>query len=208
MGEKKHRRMYEQRENENLTTQTRMGVTDCDGCLSTRAACFWRGENIGGVMEEKKYFHVTGYYQGDSCVFTPRLPGYIQKGEDRNTPRICVTDNWKHSLRSIIVLHRLRVAYVYCSCAPPLSPLEHRAYLISEKKLRRTSNNFNLPRDGIINNEKWYITPIEMKLEGMVKVPKEDYARMLMSFGFSFGDPKIEKYKIEPYEKEDYFSSI
>lgn len=156
-----------------------------------------------------KYYHITTNYLGEKTTFNPNLPYYIQKGEDRRTKRVCVTENWKYSIRAIIVLKRRRRFYCYSSNFEPINPIIQRENLLKEKKIKTISNDFKLPRDGIVNKELWYLEPIEMAFEGMIVIPDEDYARMVMAMGFPSGDPNISNLKLEDYKEEkSIFDSI
>jgi hypothetical protein len=144
-----------------------------------------------------KWYHVTTCNWGSSFLFQPRIPGIIQKGEDRNTPRICITDNWKHSLRSIMLIHLDRYFYVYSTTEKPIDPTAHRQNLIDKKQIRKTSNNFCLPSDGFVNKEHWFLTPTLMTLEGHIRIPEEDYVAALIGLGmFNYPDPN--KMKLIP----------
>ena len=155
-------------------------------------------------MEKQKqeYYHVTTSYQGESQVFRPSIPYYLQKGEDKKNPRLCVTENWKHSARSIVVLKRSRRLYVYVSFKKPINPSEKRFELLKVKKIRKNYNDFRLPRDGIVNNELWFLDSTKMFFKGMIEIPEEEYAKMIMAMGFPSGDPDINKFKLKPYEEE------
>jgi hypothetical protein len=152
-----------------------------------------------------KWFHVTSVNRGKSFLFTPYIPYRLQKGEDKRTPRICVTANWHHSLRSIIMIHLSRFFYVYSSKTAPISPQEMRESLLRGKKIPRTRNDFRVPQDGIINKEHWFLNPISMVLEGHIRIPEDDYAAALMGLGM-FNYPDVEKLKLTiglpDFEKE------
>ena len=117
-----------------------------------------------------KWYHVTGCNQGQSFLFQPYIPRRLQKGEDRKTPRICVTGNWRHSLRSIMIIHLDRYFFVYSTTESPVDPTTFRQGLIDQKKIRKTSNDFRLPSDGFVNKEHWYLTPTLMTLEGYIRI--------------------------------------
>ena len=155
-----------------------------------------------------KYYHVSSFYHGEEFEFTPSLPYYLQKGEDKRTHRICVTANWRHSLRSIIVIKHSKYFFVYSTEEEPINPIAERERLLNEKKIRSTSNDFKLPRDGIVNKELWFTKAVKMKCEGMIILPNEMYGRMIMALGFSSGDPDVEKLQIEPYREIDPFAEL
>jgi len=144
-----------------------------------------------------KWYHVTSRDHGTLHTFSPYVPHRLQKGEDRKTPRICVTDTWQHSLRSIIIIHLNRWFYVYSTEDLPIEPQSTREILLKEKNITRACNNFKLPPDGIINKEHWFLNQTQMKLEGHVMIPKDDYAAALMGLGM-FNYPDIEKLKLIP----------
>jgi hypothetical protein len=148
------------------------------------------------------WYHVTRYYEGQECTFRPSIPSYLQKGEDKRNPRVCVTGNWKVSLMSIILLNRsCDRLYVYSTEEQPIDPQKERERLIKEKKIRKSCNDYQLPEDGIINKEKWFMAPIKMKFEGMLVIPKADRLGMLMGFGFT-NEPDVRKYELVPYKKQ------
>jgi hypothetical protein len=147
-----------------------------------------------------KYYHVTGYYRENEFLFQPGVPGHLVKGEDKTTPRICVTTDWRISLTSIILLRLAHDRfYVYSTEAEPVDPNVERERLLASKAIRRNQNKFRLPPDGQINKEKWFIQPTKMKLEGMVVFPKEQRAMALMGMGM-VNDPDISKFVLEPYK--------
>jgi hypothetical protein len=148
-----------------------------------------------------KYYHVTIYNRGEVFTFQPTIPIYLRKGEDRRTPRICVTSNWKHSLRSIILIHRSQRYYIYYTEQQPVNPIEERQRRLQEKSIRKTSNDFVFLEDGFANKEHWFLQSTEMTREGMVVLPKEAYLKMLMGFGF-MNEPDIDKLNLVPYEPE------
>jgi len=151
-----------------------------------------------------KYYHVTTNHYGAEQVFEPHVPAYLQKGEDKKTERICVTDNWRHSLRSIILLRRYSNRfYVYSTDKEPVNPNTERERLLKEKAIRKNHNLFRLPPDGQVNKEKWYTEKTTMQLEGMVVFPTEMRAMALMGFGFMH-DPDVDKMKLEPYKEEEF----
>lgn len=148
-----------------------------------------------------KWYHVTSYYEGKECKFVPNIPYYLRKGEDKRTPRICVTSIWKHSLRSIILIKRKREYYIYSTEEQPLNPIKMREKLLKEKKIRKNCNDYQMLEDGFVNKEHWFIKSITMKLEGVAIIPKKEYAGMLMGFGFC-NDPDVNKLKLTPYRKK------
>jgi len=150
----------------------------------------------------KTWYHVTTQYLNEENEFNPNIPYYLRKGEDKRNARICVTDNWRHSLRSIILIKRCKDLYVYSTSEAPINPIETRKKLLKDKKIRKNCNDFQLLDDGICNKEHWFLNATKMKLEGVVKIPKEDYGRMLMGFGF-MGEPDIDKLQLEKYVKRE-----
>jgi len=147
-----------------------------------------------------KYYHITTRCHDSENVFIPSLPGFLQKGEDKNTPRICVTTDWRRSLRSIILLHLSHDRfYVYSSEKEPVDPNVEREKLLQSKAIRKNMNKFRLPPDGQINKERWYIDDTLMKFEGMVEFPKEMRCAALMGFGM-LNDPDVNKMVLEPYK--------
>ena len=151
-----------------------------------------------------KYYHITCNYLEKEALIKPSVPYYLQKGEDKATPRICVTMNWRHSLRSIILLRRGHDRfYVYSSEQQPLDPNTERQKLLDGKIIRKNQNKFRLPPDGQINKELWYTEPTPMMLEGMIEIPKEVRLRMLMGFGF-MGEPDMGKLELIPYHPQKF----
>ena len=146
----------------------------------------------------KTWYHVTTYYKEKEFTFKPNLPYYLQNGEDRRNPRVCVTANWRHSLMSIILIHPSREYFIYSTTEQPVNPIKEREKQLKNKQIRKNCNNFNLPPDGFVNKEHWFLSPTNMKLEGVVEIPKNDYLGMMMGFGFC-NEPNIDKLKIEPY---------
>lgn len=144
-----------------------------------------------------KWYHVTAVNRGESFIFLPFVPRRLQKGEDKRTPRICVTDKWRHSLRSIMIVHLNRFFYVYSCEETPVSPSEMREALLRDRKITRACNDFNLPKDGFINKEHWFLKPTHMVLDGHVRIPEESYASALMGFGM-FNYPNPEKLEMVP----------
>jgi hypothetical protein len=155
-----------------------------------------------------KYYHVTTSYFGEDAIFKPHVPYHLHRGEDKKTPRVCVTSNWRHSLRSIIVLKRTKTFYLYSCEEEPISPDVERSRLIKEKKIKVNYNDFRLPPDGIVNKELWYTKEITMKCEGMIILPNDVYARILMSFGMPSGDPDVDELKLEPYREINPFEEL
>lgn len=151
----------------------------------------------------KKWYHISSiiYNSGNELEFNPNIPYYLQKGEDRRNPRVCVTANWRHSLRSIILIRRSKSFFVYSTLEQPINPTKERENRIKNKQIRKNSNDFRLPPDGFINKEHWFLKPVTMKLEGVVKIPKKEYLSMLMDFGFS-GEQDINKLKIVTYKEK------
>jgi len=157
-----------------------------------------------------KWYHVTNYYRGKEFTFEPNIPYYLRKGEDRKTPRICVTPVWRHSLRSIILIKRQREFYVYSTEDSPINPVEMRKRLLKEKKIRKNCNNYQMLEDGFVNKEHWFITPTKMKLEGVAKLSKNQYAGILMGFGFT-NEPDVNKIELTSYKEktiEERFKEI
>ena len=151
-----------------------------------------------------KYYHITCSYLKEEVLIKPSLPYFLQKGEDKETPRICVTTNWRHSLRSIILLRRAYDRfYLYSSEKQPLDPNMERQKLLDGKVIRKNQNRFRLPPDGQVNKELWYTEPTPMTLEGIIEIPKEVRLRMLMGFGF-MGDPDVEKLELKPCQSEKF----
>lgn len=154
-----------------------------------------------------RWYHITNYYQGKEFEAKPSIPFYLRTGEDRRTPRICVTANWRHSLRSIILIKRCMEFFVYSTEVKPINPPKTREKLLNEKKIRKNCNDYKLLEDGFVNKEHWYIKPIKMAFEGVVKIPKKEYLGMLIGFGFC-NDPDLNKMKLKPYKElsiEEYF---
>lgn len=149
----------------------------------------------------EKWYHVTTVDRGEAFLFQPSIPGFLRKGEDKRTQRICVTANWKHSLRSIILIHPSQRYYLYATEQRPVNPIEERQRRLQEKSIRKTSNDFVFLEDGFANKEHWFLQPTKMTREGMIVLSKEDYLRMRMGFGF-MGEPAIDKLKLVPYEPE------
>lgn len=145
-----------------------------------------------------KWYHITTYYRGKTFKFDPSIPYYLRAGEDRRNARVCVTANWQHSLRSIILIKRSQEYYVYSTSVMPVNPITKREQLLKEKKIRKNSNDFKVLEDGVINKEHWFTESINMELEGVVELSKRDYAGMLMGFGF-MNEPDVTKLKIKPY---------
>lgn len=148
-----------------------------------------------------KWYHVTSYYHKKEFTFIPNIPYYLRKGEDKRTPRICVTAIWKHSLRSIILIKRQQTYYIYSTEEQPINPIEIRQKLLKEKKIRKNCNDYQLLEDGFVNKEHWFIKPVKMKLEGVVELSKDQYLSMLMGFGWT-GEPDIDKLELKPYKKK------
>ena len=148
-----------------------------------------------------KWYHITSYYRGKEFIFEPNIPYYLRKGEDRRTPRICVTAIWRYSLRSIILIKRQREYYLYSTEEQPINPIKMREKLLKDRKIKKNCNDYQMLKDGFINKEHWFLTSTKMKLEGVATVPKKQYAGMLMGFGF-FNDPDISKIKLIQYKEK------
>jgi hypothetical protein len=153
---------------------------------------------MGNIM---KWYHVTICYREKEFTFIPHIPYYLRKGEDKRTPRICVTTIWRHSLRSIILIKMQQEYYIYSTEEQPVNPIEIRKKLLKEKKIRKNCNDYQMLEDGFINKEHWFIKPVKMKLEGVIELSKKDYAGMLMGFGFC-NEPDVDKLKLKPYKKK------
>ena len=148
-----------------------------------------------------KWYHITSYYRGKEFIFKPNIPYYLRKGEDRRTPRICVTTIWRHSLRSIILIKRQREYYLYSTEEQPINPIEVRKRLLKEKKIRKNCNDYQMLEDGFINKEHWFVKPTKMKLEGVAKLSKNQYAGMLMGFGFC-NETNVNEIELTPYKEK------
>ncbi len=147
-----------------------------------------------------KWYHVTSYYRGKEFTFIPNIPYYLRKGEDKRTPRICVTTIWRHSLRSIILIKRQQEYYIYSTEEQPINPTKIRKQLLKDKKIRKNCNDYQMLEDGFINKEHWFNNPTKMKLEGVVKLSKNQYAGMLMGFGFC-NEPNMDTLKLKSYKE-------
>ena len=147
-----------------------------------------------------KWYHVTSYYHGKEFIFEPSIPYYLRKEEDKRTPRICVTQIWRHSLRSIILIKRQQEYYVYSTEEQPINPVKIRAKLLKGKQIRKNCNDYQMLEDGFANKEHWFTTLTKMKLEGEALIPKREYLGMLMGFGFS-GEPDMDKIKLTQYRE-------
>ena len=145
-----------------------------------------------------KWYHATNRYNGNEHQFVPSLARMLQKGEDKSTPRICVTGNWRHSLRSIILIKRSQEFFIYSTDQQPVNPIKEREKLLSEKTIRKNQILFQLPKDGFVNKEHWFLKPTTFELEGVVTIPKDDYLAMLMGLGF-MNEPDINKLSLKPY---------
>jgi hypothetical protein len=96
-----------------------------------------------------------------------------------------------------MIIHLDRYFYVYSSTEQPIDPQTQRQVLIAQKKIRKSSNDFQLPYDGFINKEHWFLTPTKMILEGHIRIPENDYVGALIGLGmFNYPDP--EKMKLIP----------
>lgn len=152
-------------------------------------------------MSEEEYYHVTDRYRGEKAVFEPRLPYYLQSGEDKKNKRVCVTNNWRNSARSIVLIKRTKRLYIYSTEKKPVNPTIKREELLQCKKIRKNWNDFRLPRDGLYNKEHWFIEPIEMHFKGMIIIPKEMWVNMIIAMGFPSGDPDMDKLNLQPYKE-------
>jgi hypothetical protein len=65
-----------------------------------------------------------------------------------------------------------------------------------------------MPRDGFVNKEHWFLEPIQMTLEGYVRIPEDAYASALMGLGM-FNYPDVDKLRLVPGlpQIEDFWES-
>ncbi len=160
------------------------------------------------VSKYKTWYHVNTRYLGPTNIFKPEIPTYTRlKGEDKRTPRVSVTHDWRNAIHMLIILYSSQYWYVYETNEVPIDPVARRLELLQQKKIRSTSNDFRSP-DAEVGAEAWFLEPIKMKYSGIVDIGRDAILRLKMSMGMSDGGINYKKLKLEPnltHPKTTYF---
>ena len=149
------------------------------------------------VSKHKTWYHVNTGYLGSTNTFEPVVPrGTRLKGEDKRTPRVSVTHDWKSAIHMLIVLYASQYWYVYETNDIPIDPVSKRLELLQQKKLRKNSNDFRSP-DAEVGAEAWFLESVKMKYSGIVDIGKNAYMRLTMSMGMGDGGVDYKKLKLQ-----------
>lgn len=154
--------------------------------------------NETNIEKYKTWYHVTPRYLGDSITLLPKIPnGSRLPYEDKHTPRISVTHNWRSGIYMLIVIHQSREWFVYSTKEKPIDPISYREDLIRDKKIKKNSNLFRSIDAEKFGIEAWFLEPVNFKLAGVVDIGKNNYLGLRMSMGFGDGGINYKKLKLK-----------
>jgi len=149
--------------------------------------------NETDISKTKVWYHVTSQYFGNSFTFTPHIPQNSRlKGEDKKTPRICVSPRWQSPIYMLALIRPNRYWWIYKTEEIPIDPVSTREKLLKDKKIKKVSNDYRSLDAEKHNSEAWFLKPTNMEFWKCADLGKDRTLWLMMGNGnIDFDEVKL-----------------